>query len=222
MAQDWHVVCVDKASFNHAARWRCDEQNPAKVAQLRDPTSPTRDYAYEATTDKASIHGARSSTPTGRLIAKQVKTYLTPIELPGDQLDLVPGRPASGLGRAPVKTPVGTLGFVTSKDAWMPDVHRQARRSSTSTCSCSRSSSWATWCCADGQCGRPTCCKAAGYNDAAAAARRSRRWCCPSSTGNVFDFSADAPVADRRQAARAAARAAATSSASRGVPGSSA
>ena len=53
-----------------------------------------------------------------------MKTYLTPPELgPAEGqlgLDLVPGAVSDGLGA--VRTPVGTLGFATSKDAWMPDV----------------------------------------------------------------------------------------------------
>ncbi|MEA2497391.1 MAG: hypothetical protein QOJ29_5302, partial [Thermoleophilaceae bacterium] len=63
--------------------------------------------------------------PDGKLVSKQVKTYLTPSEVgrPEGQvaaLDFVPGSITSGLSAVP--TPVGTLGFVTSKDAWMPDV----------------------------------------------------------------------------------------------------
>ena len=124
MAQDWKVVCNDKAAFNsaHPARLpdgeRCAEQNPGKVALLGDPGKPARDYAYEATSPNAS-NMALVFDPLGRLRSRQVKTYLTPTELPG-QLDLVPGEVSRGLGA--LRTPVGTLGFVTSKDAWMPDV----------------------------------------------------------------------------------------------------
>ena len=113
MAQDWQVVCVSKAT-----RPDCAEENPDKVERLRDPFEPGRDYAYEATTDKPS-NMALVFDPDGKLVSKQVKTYLTPIELMG-QLDLVPGQVSGGLSA--VRTPVGTLGFVTSKDAWMPDV----------------------------------------------------------------------------------------------------
>src|SRR3954466_8804914 len=55
----------------------------------------------------------------GRLISKQVKTYPTPTEMPG-QLDLAPGEVTGGLSA--VRTRALSLGFVTSKDAWMPDV----------------------------------------------------------------------------------------------------
>lgn len=113
MAQDWRVVCVSKAT-----RPDCAEENPDAVQRLRDPFEPERDYAYEATTDKPS-NMALVFDPDGRLVSKQVKTYLTPIELLG-QLDLVPGTVSGGL--SPLRTPVGTVGFVTSKDAWMPDV----------------------------------------------------------------------------------------------------
>ena len=124
MTQQWKVVCDDMAAFNSArpARLpdgeRCAEQNPGKVALLGDPGEPARDYAYEAVSPKAS-NMALVFDPLGRLRSKQVKTYLTPTELPG-QLDLVPGEVSRGL-RA-VRTPVGTLGFVTSKDAWMPGI----------------------------------------------------------------------------------------------------
>ena len=119
MAQDWHVVCNSKATMPKLPGGvGCDEENPATVAQLRSPDEPNRTYAYEATTDKAS-NMALVFDPTGKLVSKQVKTYLTPIELQS-QLDLLPGEVFTGLSA--LKTPVGTLGFVTSKDAWMPDV----------------------------------------------------------------------------------------------------
>src|SRR4051812_45546133 len=100
---------------------RCQEQDPAKVDRLGDPFDPGRDFVYEATTPRSS-NMALVFDPRGRLVSKQVKQYLTPIEVPG-QLDLVPGTIDRGL--TALRTPVGTLGFVTSKDAWMPDV--QAR-----------------------------------------------------------------------------------------------
>src|SRR5205085_691028 len=70
MAQEWHKVCT-------AAGPGCDEVVPAKVAQLRSPDEPDRQYAYEATTDKAS-NMALVFDPAGRLVSKQVKSYLTP------------------------------------------------------------------------------------------------------------------------------------------------
>ena len=124
MAQDWQVVCTDREAFNRASPPRlatgqlCQEENAAKVQQLRDPFEPGRDYAYEAVTSRVS-NMALVFNPAGRLVSRQVKEYITPTELPG-QLDLVPGEVSGGLGA--VQTPVGTLGFVTSKDSWMPDV----------------------------------------------------------------------------------------------------
>jgi Carbon-nitrogen hydrolase len=111
MAQDWQKVCTTPAPG-------CDDVDAAKVAALRSPDEPDRDYAYEATSDKPS-NMALVFDPDGRLVSKQVKTYLTPIELAG-QLDLVPGDVMHGISA--VDTPVGRLGFVISKDAWMPDV----------------------------------------------------------------------------------------------------
>ena len=124
MAQSWQVVCSDREAFNSASPPRlpggqlCQEENPQKVQRLRDPFEPERDYAYEAVTSRTS-NMALLFDPAGRLVSRQVKQYLTEFEIPG-QLDLVPGEVSGGL--TAVRTPVGTLGFVTSKDSWMPDV----------------------------------------------------------------------------------------------------
>jgi predicted amidohydrolase len=128
MPQRWQVVCTDMAAFNAASPPRipggvpCEEESPAKVQQLRDPAEPERDYAYEALSPDTS-NMALLFDPGGRLVTKQVKTYITPTEMGPDEgqvgLDFVNG-PVTG-GLSPVRTPVGTLGFVTSKDAWMPD-----------------------------------------------------------------------------------------------------
>lgn len=119
MAQDWRVVCVSKATMPELPGGvGCDAEDPAAVALLRSPDEPARTYAYQATSPKPSTM-ALVFDPDGRLVSKQVKTYLTPVELPG-QLDLVPGDVSEGLSA--VRTPVGVLGVVTSKDAWMPDV----------------------------------------------------------------------------------------------------
>jgi predicted amidohydrolase len=119
MAQDWRVVCRSKATMpTLPGGVGCDVEDPVRVAQLQTTDEPDRPYAYEATSARAS-NMALVFDPSGRLVSRQVKTYLTPIELPG-QLDLLPGEVLGGLSA--VRTPVGTLGFVTSKDAWMPDV----------------------------------------------------------------------------------------------------
>jgi hypothetical protein len=119
MAQSWQVVCQSRATMPELPSGDvCMEENPGKVSQLQTTDEPERTYAYEATSDKTS-NMALVFSPKGQLVSKQVKTYLTPVELP-EQLDLAPGEVFTGLSALP--TPVGTLGFVTSKDAWMPDV----------------------------------------------------------------------------------------------------
>ena len=177
MAQDWQKVCTAPADG-------CDEVNPDKVALLRSPDEPDRTYAYEATTDKPS-NMALLFDPSGRLVSKQVKTYLTPIELSG-QLDLVPGDVMHGLSA--VDTPVGRLGFVTSKDAWMPDVTERLDQDGAQILiqpeffvndTIKPTGPWA-----------PDNIKGAGYSDVL-------RWpslaalVLPELTGNVFDLSAD-------------------------------
>jgi predicted amidohydrolase len=127
MAQDWQVVCTDREAFNSASPPRlpsgqlCQEENAQKVQQLGDPFEPDRDYVYEAVTGKVS-NMALLFDPAGRIRGRVPKQYITPVEMPGVGLDLVAGDYGDPLH---VATPVGTLGFVTSKDAWMPDV--QAR-----------------------------------------------------------------------------------------------
>ena len=189
MARDWQVVCTSKASFAPLPGGvGCDEENPVKVAQLRSPDEPARQYAYEATSDKAS-NMALVFDPSGRLVSKQVKTYLTPTELPG-QLDLAPGDVMHGVSA--VDTGVGRLGFVTSKDAWMPDVTERLDQEGVEILvqpeffvndTIRTSGPWA-----------PDNIKGAGYSDVL-------RWpsmealVLPQLTGNVFDFSADSQQA---------------------------
>jgi hypothetical protein len=127
MAQEWQVVCDDRDAFNAASPPRlpggqlCQEENPQKVRQLGDPFEPDRDYVYEAVGSRTA-NMALLFDPSGRLVSRQKKQYLTEFEVPG-QLDLVPGEISGGL--TAVRTPVGTLGFVTSKDSWMPDVQEK-------------------------------------------------------------------------------------------------
>jgi Carbon-nitrogen hydrolase len=191
MAQSWQVVCNDIESFNRASPPRlpggvlCQEQNPQKVIALRDPEEPSRDYAYEATTPKVS-NMALVFDPRGRLVSKQIKTYLTDSEAPG-QLDLVPGEVTGGLGA--VKTPVGTLGFVISKDAWMPDVQAKLDEAHVDllvqpewfvndTVSADRM--WA-----------PDTLKGSGYSNLQRMPS-VRAIVLPELTGNVFEYTADA------------------------------
>ncbi|MEO6496066.1 MAG: nitrilase-related carbon-nitrogen hydrolase [Solirubrobacteraceae bacterium] len=185
MAQVWHVVCQSKATLPALPGGvGCDEENAVKVAQLRTTDEPERTYAYEATTDRAS-NMALLFDPTGKLVSKQVKSYLTPIELPG-QLDLLPGEVFSALPA--VKTPVGTLGFVTSKDAWMPDVTARLDQQHVDLLiqpeffvgdTVSTKGAWA-----------PDNIKGSGYSDVLRHPS-IESMVLPELTGNLFDLSAD-------------------------------
>jgi hypothetical protein len=181
MAQSWQKVCVAQAPG-------CDTVDPAKVALLRSPDEPGRQYAYEATSDKPS-NMALLFDPSGRLVSKQVKSYLTPVELPS-QLDLVPGDVMHGLSA--VDTAVGRLGFVTSKDAWMPDLTERLDQEGVQILiqpeffvgdTIKPTGAWA-----------PDNIQGAGYSDIL-------RWpsmqalVLPQLTGNVFDLSADSQQA---------------------------
>jgi predicted amidohydrolase len=181
MAQSWQKVCVAEAPG-------CDEVNPAKVALLRSPDEPNRTYAYEATSDRPS-NIALVFDPSGRLVSKQVKSYLTPVEL-ASQLDLFPGDVMHGLSA--VDTGVGRLGFVTSKDAWMPDLTERLDEQGVQILvqpeffvgdTIKPSGPWA-----------PDNITGAGYSDVL-------RWpsmqalVMPQLTGNVFDLSADSQQA---------------------------
>src|SRR3954451_21214515 len=191
MAQSWQVGCDDMQAFNRANPPRlpggvlCQEQNSQKVLALRDPNEPDRDYAYEATTGKVS-NMALLFGPDGRLISKQVKSYLTPTEMPG-QLDLVPGEVTGGLDA--VRTPVGTLGFVTSKDAWMPDV--QAKLDEAHVDLLVQPEFFVNDLVAAKGMWAPDTLKASGYNDVLRMPSLNAM-VVSALTGNVFEFSADA------------------------------
>src|SRR3954471_17011368 len=202
MAQSWQVVCDDMQAFDRADPPRlpggvlCQEQNSQKVLALRDPNEPDRDYAYEATTGKVS-NMALVFGPDGRLISKQVKEYLTPTEVPG-QLDLVPGEVTGGLSA--VHTPVGTLGFVTSKDAWMPDVQAKLDEQHVDLLVqpeffvndlVRADTMWA-----------PDTLKGSGYSDVLRMPS-VRAMVLPELTGNIFNFSADAQAHFALRTARA-------------------
>lgn len=117
--------------------------DPDLVAMLRDPDEPDRTYAYEAVAPFApnttlvfapdgevlvadgtggTLHAP--SETAGVISGSTSKAYLVPIEEPP------PGNTASlSLSFNPVRdqevldTPVGRLGIVISKDAWMVDVN---------------------------------------------------------------------------------------------------
>jgi predicted amidohydrolase len=132
------------ATMNAAPARRVDAaDDPALVARLRDPDEPQRTYAYEATSPHVTNatyvfapdgevivpdgKGGTLESPsqTGGVIRpSSEKAYLTQPEQPppGEALGL-------GLGFGSVDdldvldTPVGKLGIVISKDAWMMDVN---------------------------------------------------------------------------------------------------
>jgi hypothetical protein len=132
------------ATMNAAPARRVEaSENPGLVSLLRDPDEPQRTYAYEAVsaypTNSTYVftpagqvlvpdgHGGTLESPraTGGVIEPSAKkAYLTPPEQPppGEFLGL-------SLGFGAVRdldvldTPVGRLGIVISKDAWMMDVN---------------------------------------------------------------------------------------------------
>ncbi len=133
-------------SFDAAPARRVDaSEDPALVALLRDPDEPERDYAYVATSplphnfvflfdpegellvpDRDGGLLRAPSETGGELPGSAAKAYLTPIE---QTLD----KPGGGLSLASssvrdldvLDTPVGAIGVVISKDAWMPDVNER-------------------------------------------------------------------------------------------------
>ncbi|MEW6271542.1 MAG: sialidase family protein [Thermodesulfobacteriota bacterium] len=132
-------------SFDAApARRVAAADEPELVALLRDPDEPDRDYAYVATSalprnfvflfapDGELLvpdgEGGllRAPSETGGELRGIPKAYLTPIE---QTLD----KPGGGLSLASASlrdldvldTPVGAIGVVISKDAWMPDVNER-------------------------------------------------------------------------------------------------
>lgn len=86
---------------------------------LADPELDT-DYAYEATSGEV-LNRNYIFAPDGSRVDEQEKVYLVPIERQQeDGLGVV----GLGLDDLPVvDTPVGRMGTVISKDAWMPDVN---------------------------------------------------------------------------------------------------
>jgi hypothetical protein len=126
------------ASANVAPARRVEEaDDPALVALLRDPDEPGRTYAYEAISplvrncvfifdpdgevlvpqpDGSTL---RSPSETGGAILPSItKAYLTPLEILLLGLVVTPVRDMDV-----VATPVGRIGVVISKDAWMTDVN---------------------------------------------------------------------------------------------------
>jgi hypothetical protein len=142
LAMKHHVYIA--ASMNAAPARRVEaSEDPALVSLLGDPDEPNRDYVYEATsaypTNSTYVFapdgqvlvpdgsGGTLESPreTGGVIEPSVqKAYLTPPEQPPPGVFL-----GLSLSSGPVRnldvldTPVGRLGIVISKDAWMMDVN---------------------------------------------------------------------------------------------------
>jgi hypothetical protein len=213
-------------SFDAAPARRVDaSQDPALVARLRDPDEPQRTYAYVATSPLPR-NFVFLFDPQGRLVVPDgdggllrapdetggelpgsvAKAYLTPIE---QTLD----KPGGGLSLASASvrdldvldTPVGAIGVVISKDAWMPDVNERFDLKGASMLLQSEAfSSWAydlvEW--------APDVFKVGGY------ANLQNRGgflynVAPSLTGNLFDVTFDgqsAILVKRRSKAPAGAR----------------
>ena len=195
-------------SFDAAPARRVDAaDDPVLVARLRDPDEPERTYAYVATSPRprnfvflfdpqgdlivpdgnGGVLRAPDET-AGELPGSVAKAYLTPIE---QTLD----KPGGGLSLASASvrdldvldTPVGAIGVVISKDAWMPDVNeRFDLKGATMLLQSEAFSSWAydlaEW--------APDVFKAGGY------ANLQNRGgflynLAPSLTGNLFDVTFD-------------------------------
>jgi hypothetical protein len=111
--------------------------NPALVALLRDPDEPGRTYAYEAVSNQVrnavfvfapdgeilvpQPDGSTLRSPSetnGVILPSITKAYLVPLEL-----DLLGLQVTSLRDMDVVDTPVGRIGVVISKDAWMTDVN---------------------------------------------------------------------------------------------------
>lgn len=114
-----------------------EEDDPTLVALLRDPDEPGRGYAYEAVSaevrnavflfgpdgeiivPRADGSTLRSPSETdGVILPSTTKAYLVPLE---SQLLGVRATPLADLDV--IDTPVGRIGVVISKDAWMVDVN---------------------------------------------------------------------------------------------------
>lgn len=195
-------------SFDGAPARRVDASTePDLVALLRDPDEPERDYAYVATSGlprnfvflfapdgqllvpdgDGGLLRAPAET-AGELPGSSAKVYLTPIEQtldkPGGGLSLAS---ASVRDLEVLDTPVGAIGVVISKDAWMPDVNERFDLKGASLLLQSEAfSSWAydvdEW--------APDVFKEGGYGNLQARGGFLYNL-APSLTGNLFDVTFD-------------------------------
>ncbi len=128
------------AGVNVAAARRVESADePAVVSALRDPDEPSRPYAYEAV--QPEVHNttmifrpdgqvivpdgaggvlAAPSSTGGVLRGSIDKSYLVPLEV-----DLLTIAPSAVRNLDVLDTPLGRIGVVISKDAWMVDVNER-------------------------------------------------------------------------------------------------
>lgn len=195
-------------SFDGAPARRVDaSEDAALVARLRDPDEPERTYAYVATSPLPhnfvflfDPQGAllvpdgdggllRAPDETGgELPGSIAKAYLTPIE---QTLD----KPGGGLSLASrsvrdldvLDTPVGAIGVVISKDAWMPDVNERFDLKGASLML--QSEAFSAWAYDVGE-WAPDVFKEGGYGNLQARGGFAFN-VAPSMTGNLFDVTFD-------------------------------
>ena len=143
--ETYHEIAVTygvyvSAGVNVAEARRVESAvDPALVNRLRDPDEPARTYAYEAVSPEVynttmifrpdgevmvpDGNGGVIAAPsaTGGVYRGSInKSYLTPIEIGLLSLSFSPVRDLDVLD-----TPLGRLGVVISKDAWMVDVNER-------------------------------------------------------------------------------------------------
>jgi hypothetical protein len=100
---------------------RTDELDDVVAATLLGP-EPEHDDVYVATGRRVRNRNLVFS-PDGELVAVHDKAYLVPMEADAEQ---GLGLSAAGLDEVAVaQLPIGRLGTVISKDAWMPDVNER-------------------------------------------------------------------------------------------------
>ncbi len=212
-------------SLNAAPARRIEaSQDAALVELLRGPDEPERSYAYEATSglphnlvwlfapdgeilvpDGGGGLLRSPSQTGGEIRASTWKSYLTPIEQ-------TPEKPGGGLSLASgsvrdlevLDTPVGAIGVVISKDAWMPDVNERLDAKGASFLLQSEAfSSWAF----DDQEWDPDVFKEGGFGNLQRQA--GFLWnVAPSMTGNLFEvtFDGQSAILEKRRDKRRPAR----------------
>ena len=175
--------------------------NPLVVPRLRDPDEPGRSYAYEAVSSYvynttfifrpdgqvmvSDANGGVIAAPseTGGVYRGSInKSYITPIEIGLLNISMSPVRDLDVLD-----TPLGRLGVVISKDAWMVDVNERldAKRANLLI----QSEAFSAWAFSTSEDG-PDVMKEGGFG----AVQRNPNFLynvTPSMTGNLVDITFD-------------------------------